>query len=179
MTLQEFTFTSNNHFIAMEKHAFFSKSVYLVLITKNYLIGLELNNSLSIETTNTSFTQKLPNKPTPLGTFQNPYSYIKEKYVKQVEKKYLYDQSIFALNKNNFRIDRNDLVIVRFEGTQIKGFNYPHTGTLRIQAKSKSNNSGFNMSKNINEKSLIIMGEQDTLAIINTINSHNAPLVVA
>jgi hypothetical protein len=179
MTLQEFTFTSNNHFVALEQHGFFSKSIYLVLITKNYLIGLELNKGISTESTKTLFTQKLPSTPTPRGSFQNPYSYIKEKFVKQIEKKYLYDQSIFALSKNNFRIDRNDIQAVNYDASQVKGFNYPNMGTLAIQAKASSKSHGFNMSKNIAEKSLIIMGDQDAKEILNSITTRSEEFTLA
>lgn len=167
MTLKEFVFEDTNHFVGMQQHTFFGKSVFLVLITKNFLIGLELNKSLSVENTPTLFSQLLPEKNTPRGSFSNPYSYLKEKYVRAIEKKYLFDQSINAVSSNNFRIDRVDIENIHFEPVKIAGFNYPHQGKLHIRYQ-KRGKAGKGI-RTTQEESFVILGEQNAAEIVKNI----------
>jgi hypothetical protein len=167
MTLKEFVFYDTNHFVGMQQHMLFGKSVFLVLITKNFLLGLELNKSLSVENTPTLFSQTTPEKNTPRGSFSNPYSYLKEKYVRLVEKKYLFDQSIQAVSSRNFRIDRIDIDNVHFEPVKISGFNYPHQGKIHIRYQ-KRGKAGKGI-RTIHEESFVILGEQNAAEIIKNI----------
>lgn len=167
MTLKEFVFDDTNHFVGMQQHAFFGKSVFLVLITKNFLIGLELNKSLSVENTSTLFSQVTPEKNTPRGSFSNPYSYLKEKYVRAVEKRYLFDQSIQAASSRNFRIDRIDIDNVHYEPVKISGFNYPHEGKIHIRYQ-KRGKAGKGI-RTTQEESFTILGEQNAAEIVKAI----------
>jgi len=167
MTLKEFVFDESNHFIGVQQHMLFSKSVFLVLITRNFLIGLELNKSLSVENTPTLFSQITPEKNTPRGSFSNPYSYLKEKNVRTVEKKYLFDQSIFAVSSRNFRIDRIDIENVHYEPLKIAGFNYPHEGKIHISYQKRGKAGKGIRTKH--EESFIILGEQNAAEIAKTI----------
>lgn len=167
MTLKEFVFDETNHFVGMQQHTFFGKSVFLVLITKNFLIGLELNKSLSVENTSTLFSQTTPEKNTPRGSFSNPYSYLKEKYVRAVEKRYLFDQSIQAASSRNFRIDRIDIDNVHFEPVKISGFNYPHEGKIHIRYQ-KRGKAGKGI-RTTHEESFTILGEQNASEIVKAI----------
>jgi hypothetical protein len=167
MTLKEFVFEDTNHFVGMKQHALFGKSVYLVLITKNFLIGLELNKSLNVESTTTLFPQPLPEKNTARGSFSNPYSYLKEKYVRVVEKKYLFDQSINAISKRNFRIDRVDLDNVHFELVKISSLNYPHEGKIHISYQ-KRGKAGKGI-RTMHQESFTILGEQNAAEIVKGI----------
>ncbi len=179
MTLQEFNFSNDNHFVELETHAFFSKSIYLVLLTKNYLIGLELNKSISTDNADSLFFQKFPNQETAMGSFQNPYSYIKEKYVKAIEKKYLFDQSIFAVSKNNFRIDRNDIVSADYDSAVISGFNYPNSGKINIQIKTSSRSSSFNKGRSEANKSLILLGNQNGKIVLQNILANKEQYILS
>lgn len=167
MTLKEFVFDETNHFVGVQQHTFFGKSVFLVLITKNFLIGLELNKSLSVENTSTLFLQALPEKNTSRGSFSNPYSYLKEKYVRAVEKKYLFDQSIQAVSSRNFRIDRIDIENVNSEPVKIAGFNYPHQGKIHIRYQ-KRGKAGKGI-RTIQNESFVILGEQNAAEIVKGI----------
>ncbi|MDI9366678.1 MAG: hypothetical protein QM541_17100 [Flavobacterium sp.] len=167
MTLKEFVFEETNHFVGMRRHTFFGKSVFLVLITKNFLIGLKLNKSLSIENTTTLFLQATPEKNTPRGAFSNPYSYLKEKCVRAVEKKCLFDQSIQAACSRNFRIDRIDIDNVHYEPVKISGFNYPHQGKIHIRYMKRSKPGKGIRTKH--EESFTILGEQNASEIVKYI----------
>ncbi|MFC4233217.1 hypothetical protein ACFOW1_15050 [Parasediminibacterium paludis] len=172
MTLKDFIFDDTNHLIGLQQHAFFGKSVFLILVTKNFLIGLELNKSLSVENTPTLWAQATPEKNTPRGSFSNPYSYLKEKYVRAVEKKYLFDQSIQSISSRNFRIDRIDIENVHYEPVKIAGFDYPHEGRLHIRYKKRDKTSRGSRTKH--EASFIILGEQKAAEIARYITKQPA-----
>ncbi len=158
MTLKDFVFDETNHFVGLQQRGLFGKSVFLVIVTKNFLIGLELNKSLSVENTATLFSQRTPAKNTPRGSFSNPYSYLKEKYVRAVEKKYLFDQSIQSVSSHNFRIDRIDIENVHYEPIKIAGFNYPHEGKMHIGYQKRGKSGKGIRTKQ--EASFTLLGEQ-------------------
>ena len=160
MTLQNFELTDNNHFIALERRRLFFKGIYLVLITSNYLVGLQLNNSLSTESTETLFAPETQPSPKPRGSFNNPYSYLKEKQVRAIEKKYLYDLGIFGVNKYNFRIDRNEVKSVLADTKKVSWLRHPHDGTVYITTRQAKPNPSINKSLNIDRKELIVLGDQ-------------------
>lgn len=135
MTLQNFVLTDNNHFIASQYNNLFFKRVFLVLITKNYLVGLVCNNRLMVET-NADLLINHINNPLTInrGSLNNPYSYLKAEMVKKVVNRYLYDKSIFVLDKANFRIDRNDVKVAINSTTKAKYLgSYPSDGTVYIE----------------------------------------------
>jgi hypothetical protein len=135
MTLKDFVLTDNNHFIACQQYKLFFKRIYLVLITKNYLIGLVCNNNLSVESdADILINHETNSLRANRGSFLNPYSYLKAKIVKKVANKYLFDRSIYAIDKANFRIDRNDVKTVTHTNNKAAYLgNYPTDGTIYIE----------------------------------------------
>ena len=134
MTLKNFVLTDNNHFIGSQQYKFLFKRVFLVLITKNYLIGLVCNNSLSVETDTDILVNRQTVSTSKRGSFQNPYSYLKTKMVKKITNKYLFDQSIFAVDKANFRFDRNDIKTVTHSSSKPTYLgNFPSDGSIYIE----------------------------------------------
>lgn len=135
MTLKDFVLTENNHFIGSQQYKFFFKRVFLVLITKNYLIGLTCNNSLSVESdTDISINLQTSVSTSKRGSFQNPYSYLKAKMVKNIANKYMFDQSIFAVDKANFRLDRNDIKTVTHSISKPTYLgNFPSDGSIYVE----------------------------------------------
>ena len=134
MTLNDFVLTDNNHFIGSQQYKFLFKRVFLVLITKNYLIGLVCNNSLSVETDTDILVNRQTVSTSKRGSFQNPYSYLKTKMVKKITNKYMFDQSIFAVDKANFRLDRNDVKSVTHSSSKATYLgNFPSDGSVFIE----------------------------------------------
>ncbi|MBC7652015.1 MAG: hypothetical protein H7101_09710 [Deinococcales bacterium] len=135
MTLKDFILTSNNHFVASQLYKLFFKRVFLVLITKNYIIGLVCNNCLSVEVdAELSVTHELDELLIKRGSFHNPLSYLNAKMVKKVANKYLFDRSIFAVDKVNFRIDRNDIKTVTYNISKATYLgNLPSNGSIYIE----------------------------------------------
>ena len=122
MTLKDFVLTDSNNFVVCQRHLLFFKRIYLVLITKNYLVGLVCNKRIRLEQSTDLFANEksvLPELTNNRGDASNPYSYLSAKQVRKVENKYLFDQSIFAVEKLNFRIDRNDIQSVIYSSTKI------------------------------------------------------------
>ena len=135
MTLQDFVLTDNNHFIASQNRNLFFKRVFLVLITKNYLVGLVCNNRLTVETNADLIINNKNNLlSTQRGSLNNPYSYLKAKMVKKIVNTNLYDKIILGINKANFRIDRNDVKVAINNATRAKYLaKFPSDGTVYIE----------------------------------------------
>jgi hypothetical protein len=161
MTLKDFALTDTNNFVASERYHLFFKRVYLVLITKNYLVGLVCNKGVHLEKMDDLFVnQKNGLSEAALqGGALNPYSYLKAKLIRKVENKYLFDQSIFAVQKANFRIDRNDVRSVVYDSTKISLDNYPNVGTITLEAAKHDT------------KKLVLLGEQNAKNIIKWIQT--------
>lgn len=157
MTLKGFELKENNHFVALEYGKLFSKRTFLVLLTKNYIVGLKVNNGLSVEAGLDLFaTPPTTRELTARGSLTNPYSYVKEKYIRKIENKHLYDQSIFSVSKANFRMDRNEIKNIRFETLKVNSLGaYPHDGKIYIETRRDGN------------KEFVILGDQSGKQITN------------
>jgi len=160
MTLKDFVFTETNNFVVYQRYFLFFKRIYLVLITKNYLVGLVCNERLRLENSEDLFINAKLNYPalaTKRGDVYNPYSYLSSRYIRKIENKYLFDQSIFAVQKANFRIDRNDIVSVVHHATKVSLGNYLNDGTIILEAARHDT------------KELIVLGNQSGKDIVNWI----------
>lgn len=167
MTLKDFTLTDNNNFVVYQSHRFFFKRIYLVLITKNYLIGLVCNNNLNTEhgdkvLGNHQIRKELPER----GSLLNPYSYLKAKFIRKIEGKYFFDKSIYAVDSDNFRIDRNDIQSVIHDDTEVSLGNYPNVGRLTLETKK-----GF-------KKDFILIGKQNGKEVVEFILTRDEDAVL-
>lgn len=162
MTLKDFVLTDNNNFVVCQRYFLFFKRVYLVLITKNYLVGLVCNKRIKIENTDDLFISSkssLPELALKRGDLSNAYSYLGAKFIRKVENKYLFDQSIFAVQKANFRIDRNDIKSLVYDAVKINLGKYPNDGTITIEAARHE------------PKELILLGNQNGKNIVKWIQT--------
>ena len=158
MTLKDFTLTDNNNFVAYQSHSFFFKRIYLVLITKNYLIGLVCNNNLNTENNDKVLVNQQMRKELPKGgSLLNPYSYLKAKFIRKIEGKYFFDKSIYAVDAGNFRIDRNDIQSAIHDDKEVPLGNYPNGGTLSLETKK-----GL-------KKDFILVGKQNGKEVVASI----------
>lgn len=169
MILKDFRLTDCNHFIALQKHGLFKKSIYLVISINDIIIGIELNNKISLENgihLGNLFTDiKLAQQR---GDENNPYSYIKKTTLKEIEKTNVFSREIFKINKNNFKIDKIHIEKIAFIG---KGnTKYVNTGDIAIETKIETKNHP-NPNLRIPKRKLTLLGEQDypnILAYFNT-----------
>ena len=159
MTLKDFKLTSNNNFVAYQPYNFFFKRIYLVLITKNYLVGLVCNNNLGVEKRDDDIVlgNKTLNESTKKVASSNPFAYLKAKLIKKIENKYFFDQSIYAVDKANFRIDRNDVDNATHSSAKVDTGNYPNAGSISIEIKRGLKHD------------FILLGHQDGKEVLNSI----------
>jgi hypothetical protein len=149
MTLKEFELKPSNHFVAMEYYKIVFNRTFLILLTKDYLIGLQGNGMVSIEGGADILTQRMTSLLAVKGDLTNPYSYLKNKYLADIESYNLFDKSILLRNKTNFMIDRSDIKDVYYDARKKWGMGYyPHDG--KVYVKTKDNK----------KKEFIILGEQ-------------------
>lgn len=162
MTLKDFVLNDTNNFVVCQRYFLFFKRIYLVLITKNYLVGLVCNKRLQLENSDDLFISpkvSLPILAINRGEASNPYSYINAKFVRKVENKYLFDQSIFAVQKVNFRIDRNDIKSVAHNSAKADTGKFPNDGTIVLEAARHD------------AKELIVLGSQSGKDIVRWIQT--------
>lgn len=162
MTLKDFVFTDTNNFVVYQRYFLFFKRIYLVLITKNYLVGLICNKRLRLENSEDLFINaklRFPALAINRGEASNLYSFLSAKFIRKVENKYLFDQSIFAVQKANFRIDRNDITSVVHHATKVSLGNYPNDGTIILEAARHDT------------KELIVLGNQSGKDIVKWIQT--------
>jgi hypothetical protein len=93
------------------------------------------------------------------GDASNAYSYLSAKQVRKVENKYLFDQSIFTVEKLNFRIDRNDIQSIVYNPLKVDLGNYINNGTIELK------------SLRHDTKELIVLGNQNGNDIVKWIQT--------
>ena len=158
MTLKEFELTEDNHFVAMEYYYLILNRTYLILLTKDYLIGLQGNGIVGVEGSEDLFTKQAIKFLAIRGDLSNPYSYLKEKYIREIENEDLFDKSIIFKNETNFIIDRANIKNVYYDSKKKWGMGYyPHDGKVYIET---SNNK---------KREFIILGSQSGQKIANLI----------
>jgi len=134
MKLKDFTLTEDNHFIAMEYYALILNRSFLVLLTKEYLIGIQGNGLIGAEGGNNDLTKAITSTLAVHGDLTNPYSYLKNKYLDVVAQADLLDGSIVAKNKTNFLISRGDIRNAWYNPAKKWGMGYyPHDGRVYIE----------------------------------------------
>jgi len=94
------------------------------------------------------------------GDLQNPYSYVKSKYIDRVKDCDLSDGSILTQNKSNFVINRADIRNAYYDPKKKWGMGYyPHDGKVYIETFGKG------------KKELIILGNQSGHKIASLIQT--------
>jgi hypothetical protein len=133
MKLNEFKFSNSDHFVAMEYYGLIFNRTYLVLITREYIIGLKVNGLISIESKPDVVTKLITSSMAVKGDLFNPYSYIKSKYLQLYQHTNLLDGSILKVSRSNFMIKRNEVKEVRYDPSKKWGIGYyPHDGKIYI-----------------------------------------------
>jgi hypothetical protein len=158
MTLKEFELNEFNHFIAMEYYLLILNRTYLILLTEGSLIGIKANGLVSVEGGKHIVSKNVSDSLAIKGNLQNPYSYIKEKYIREAENDNLFDGSILRKNKSNFIIKRAHIKNVSYDQRKKWGMGYyPHDGKVYIE------------TDNSKRREFIILGNQSGQKIANLI----------
>jgi hypothetical protein len=134
MTLKDFDLKHDNHFVAMEYYKLILNRTFLVLLTTDYLIGLQGNGAISVEGGSNIFSKEISKLFAVRGDLGNPYSYLKEKYIHEIENENLFDDSITLKNDTNFKIDRAKIRNAYYDPKKKWGMGYyPHDGKVYIE----------------------------------------------
>jgi hypothetical protein len=158
MTLKDFEFKADNHFVAMEYYMLILNRTYLVLITNDYLIGLKANGIVSVSGGEDLITKKITNYLSIDGDLTDPYSYLKEKYIKRIENADFNDRNIIGDNKSSFIIEKKQIKKVYYDHRKKWGMgNYPHDGKVYVETNDNK------------KREFIILGNQSGKRITNSI----------
>lgn len=109
MRFKDFELKSDNHFIAMQYYGLILNRTYLVLVTNDRIIGLKVNRLVSVESGGHILAKELSKTMTVKGDLQNPYSYVKSKYLDRLQDLELVDAEILKQDKSNFVIQQADI----------------------------------------------------------------------
>jgi hypothetical protein len=149
MKFKDFELNSDNHFIAMQYFGLILNRTYLVLLTKDRIIAIKVNGLVSVESGGNILAKELSKAMTVKGDLQNPYSYIKSKYLDRVQDLELVDANILAQDKSNFVIHRANIINAYYDPKKKWGMGYyPHDGKVYV-----ATNDG-------KKKEFIILGNQ-------------------
>lgn len=160
MTLRNFEFKDNNHFVAMEYYNLILNRTFLVLRTGNCLIGLYGNGIVSTEGGNDVLTKAVTRKLAIRGDLSNPYSYLKGKYIDLSMDDDLDGESILHTHKSNFRIAWKDIQSVHYDPKKKWGMGpYPHDGKVYVK------------TINNKQREFIILGDQSGREIASFISA--------
>lgn len=158
MTLKDFDFREDNHFVAMEYYALILNRTFLVLITKDGLIGLKANGMVSAEGGEDIFTMKASRRFAIRGIPEDPYSYLQAKYLKPMENIDLSDPRILSEHKENFIVHKSDIRNVFHDPRKKWGMGYyPHDGKVYVETISNK------------KREFIILGNQSGQRIVKLI----------
>lgn len=149
MTFKDFKLDDNNHFVAMQYYGVILNRTYLVLLTKELIIGIKVNGLIGVESGGNVIAREISKTMTVKGDLQNPYSYMKSKYLDKVQDCELLDRSILDQDKANFIIQRMDISNAYYDPGKKWGMGYyPHDGKVYI------------VTRDGKKKELIILGHQ-------------------
>lgn len=133
MILKDLDLVDGNHFVAMEYYWLMLNRTYLILLLEDCLVGIKANGIVSIETGTDSFSRKVTKSLAIHGDLRNPYSYIKNKYIKKSESADLQSSEILSTSKSNFRMAYKDIKKVWYDPRRKWGMGYyPHDGKVYI-----------------------------------------------
>ncbi|MGZ3752002.1 MAG: hypothetical protein ACXVB0_10485 [Mucilaginibacter sp.] len=158
MLLKDFSLDDGNHFIAMEYHTLILNRTYLVIITKDFLLGLKVNGMVSVEGGDSPLTIAVTKQLSIPGDLNNPFSYVKNEYLEPLRNEDINLDFILQNDKANFKIYKRDIIDVTYDHRKKGGMGYyPHDGKVYIKTADNK------------KREFIILGNQSGKAIADWI----------
>jgi len=158
MIFKDLKLNDYNHFVAMQYYGLILNRTYLVVLTNDLIIGIKVNGLISVESGGNIIAKELSNAMAVKGDLQDPYSYIKSKYIDKVQNCELLDGSILNHDKANFVIQRKDIKTAYYDDKKKWGMGYyPHDGKVYVVT-----NDG-------KKKEFIMLGNQSGHKVANLI----------
>ena len=109
MTLKDFELPGDNHFIAMEYYWLLLNRTFLIVLLEDCLVAIKANGMVSIESGADAFSRQISKSFAIHGDLHNPYSYIKDSYIKKVESDDLLGTEVLNKERANFKIYYKDI----------------------------------------------------------------------
>lgn len=134
MKFKDFKFKEGNHFVAMEYYGLILNRTFLILVTNEYLIGLKVNGVVSAEGGGDPITSAITSSMAITNDLENPYSYIKSKYLSKLENLDIFSDDILQISGANFKIKRSHITQTIYDRRKKWGMGpYPHDGKVYVK----------------------------------------------
>lgn len=158
MKFKDFELRNDNHFVAMQYYGLILNRTFLVLLTKDLIIGIKANGLISVEAEGNALAAELLKNMVVSGNLENPYSYIRPQYIEKVKDCDLFDKSILKQNKANFILPRTEVKNAYYDARKKWGMGYyPHDGKVYLETMDGK------------KREFIILGNQSGQKIANMI----------
>lgn len=165
MIFKDLKLTDTNHFVAMEYYWLMLNRTFLIVIQDDFLFGIKVNGLVSIDAGANPLARQLIQPMVVRGDLENPYSYIKPRFITKMEDIDLVGSDFLEVDNANFRIKTSDIDKVTFNPTKKWGMGYyPHDGKVYVTTKNKE------------KREFIILGQQSGNLICNLIRQKAASL---
>jgi hypothetical protein len=165
MTLKNYFEGHGKYFIAMEYYALILNRTFMILLDKNYLIGIKVHGIVASKgeydwLTGINYSAMIT-KPLDMvveGPLETPHTFINHKFIDKIMTVDILSDGLLAANKSNFRIAKKDIKDIYHNPKKKWGMGeYIHDGKIYI--------------KTIDEKKreFIILGHQSGNEIVKWI----------
>lgn len=156
MQIGNFELKPGNYFVAMEYYRLVFNRTFLVLITDEMLIGIKVRGIAGAKTGSDPIVDALV--PGVDGDLQDPFTYLSAKYTAGLSTLDVMSDELLKRSRANFRIERKDILKVRYDPTRKWGMGYyPHDGRVYVD-------------KMWGSREFIILGNQSGQAIADVLN---------
>lgn len=151
MTINDFKFTDENHFVAMEYYRLILNRTFMIVLTREKIIGIKVNGLVGVKTGNPTYDILHLHID---GDLQNPHAYINPKYIKRMSDIDLLSGDLTKVDRANFVINRSDVTAVEYDKSKKWGMGYyPHDGKVYVTQRDRS------------KREFIILGSQSGAAV--------------
>lgn len=145
----------------MEYYMFILNRTFLILYHSDFLIGIKVNGSVSIEIKSDFFTRSITSSLAIKGDLSNPNSYVKEENILKIKDYDLTDANIKAIDKANFMIQVESISEIYYDSRKKWGMGYyPHDGKVYVKKKNGS------------KREFIILGNQSGEKIASSLRNN-------
>lgn len=133
MTFNDFKINNGSYFVAMEYYRLIWNRTFIVLVTEQSLIGIKVNGVISAEGGD-GITRAITRKLAVKNDLDNPLSYVKDKYIQQLDGLDLLGDDLFKQYSGNFRISYKDINSLSHNSKKKWGMGYyPHDGKVYVR----------------------------------------------
>lgn len=117
----------------MEYYGLILNRTFLILLTKQSMIGVVANGIVSSKRHADPLTWLITHKLMIHGNLNNHLSYLSDRYLKRVKNLDLQSEGFLEANRFNFRVYYDDISNIKYDSRKKWGMGgYPHDGKIYI-----------------------------------------------